>query len=112
MSNYEETPVGNDISTSRKAFMHLSILDELICFRNENIEYDQLLVIRDKCKQLGAGLDVIISNRDDKVTTKKLPEWIVDLIDNAGEHAFEVMEKQADINPEAMEALYDDYHRS
>lgn len=65
MSLYDEPlPQSSDISAGRKAFMHLSHLDELICFNNEEMEYDQLLVIRDKCKQLGAGLDIIISNRD------------------------------------------------
>ena len=53
-----------EITATRKAFMHLSLLDEIICFRNEEIEYDALLVIRDKCKMLGAGLDKIIENRD------------------------------------------------
>lgn len=47
-----------------KAFMHLSLLDEIVCFRNDEIDYDYLLQIRDKCKQLGAGLDIIINNRN------------------------------------------------
>lgn len=44
------------------------------------------------------------------MTNTKLPEWMVEMIDQAGEHAFEVMVEQARINPEGMEALYGDFN--
>lgn len=40
------------------------------------------------------------------MTNEKLPQWIIDIIDQAQDHAFEVMVEQARINPDAMEALY------
>jgi len=35
-----------------------------------------------------------------------LEQWMIDLLDEAGQHAFETMVKQMKINPDAIEALY------
>lgn len=33
-------------------------------------------------------------------------QWMIDLLEEAGNHAFEVMVEQMKINPDAIEALY------
>lgn len=35
-----------------------------------------------------------------------LPEWMIDLLDKAHDHAFEIMVEQMRNNPDAIEALY------
>jgi hypothetical protein len=35
-----------------------------------------------------------------------LPQWMLDLLDEAHENAFNVMVEQMKINPDAIEALY------
>lgn len=43
-----------------------------------------------------------------KMSTIVLPQWVIDLLDEAGNRAFEVMVEQMKINPDAIEALYGD----
>ena len=43
--------------------MHLSLLDEIICFRNEDIASDHLIEIGEKCKRLGVTCDKLLDNR-------------------------------------------------
>ena len=40
--------------------------------------------------------------------SEKLDQKVIDLLDKAGEHAFEVMVEQMNTNPGAIEALYGD----
>jgi len=35
-----------------------------------------------------------------------LEQWMIDLLEEAGQHAFETMVEQMKINPDAIEALY------
>jgi hypothetical protein len=35
-----------------------------------------------------------------------LEQWMIDLLEEAGRHAFETMVEQMKINPDAIEALY------
>jgi hypothetical protein len=47
------------------------------------------------------------------MSDEKFPQWVINLIDQAGEKAFEVMVEQHRINPDAIKALYgdpNDYH--
>ena len=47
------------------------------------------------------------------MSDEKFPQWVIDLIDKAGDKAFEVMCEQYRVNPEGMKALYgdpNDYH--
>jgi len=37
-----------------------------------------------------------------------LKQWMIDLLEEAGNHAFNVMVEQMKINPDAIEALYGD----
>jgi hypothetical protein len=36
-----------------------------------------------------------------------LKQWMIDLLEEAGNRAFEIMVEQMKINPDAIEALYD-----
>jgi hypothetical protein len=36
-----------------------------------------------------------------------LTQWMIDLLEEAGNRAFEIMVEQMRINPDAIEALYD-----
>ena len=36
-----------------------------------------------------------------------LEQWMIDLLEKAQEHAFEVMVEQMKINPDAIQALYE-----
>lgn len=38
--------------------------------------------------------------------TDQLPQWIVDMLDKAGESAHETLVEQMKTNPDAIEALY------
>jgi hypothetical protein len=47
--------------------------------------------------------DTILCLPEPQIT---IPQWMIDLLDKAQEHAFEVMVEQMEINPYAFEALY------
>jgi hypothetical protein len=46
----------------------------------------------------------MVNNVDDII----LPQWIIDLLDEAGDCAFKRMVEQMKINPDAIQALYGD----
>ena len=58
-----EAPI-DETPAHRLAFMHLSILDEIICFRSENIETDHLIEIGEKCRRLGEACNILIDGRE------------------------------------------------
>ena len=59
----EEQQQKEEPAAHRKAFMHLSLLDEIICFHADEIESDYLIEIGEKCKQLGKACDTLLNNR-------------------------------------------------
>jgi len=58
-----ESPI-NETPAHRLAFMHLSLLDEIICFRNDSIESDHLIEICEKCRRLSETCKILLDNRE------------------------------------------------